>query len=101
MKKLIIMAAATVLTIAACGSSPMYNKGDAVGAITAAEHQLSRAESQNFAWRDTGKLIKKAKEALKKEDFDEAVKLANKAKQQSTLALEQAMAANKAGPHMK
>lgn len=101
MKKLLILAAVAALTISACGGGgASHTKGDASGAITAAEHQYNRAVSKNFAWRDTPKLIKKAKAALKEGDFDKAVKLAKKAKAQSTLALEQAMAANKAGPHM-
>jgi len=100
MKKLLILAAVTAFTIAACGGgSPSHTKGDAAGAITAAEHQYNRAKKKNFAWRDTPKLIKKAKKALKAGDFDKAVKLAKKAKKQSTDALSQAMAANKAGPH--
>lgn len=101
MKKLVILAAAALLTIAACGGSPSHTKNDAVGAITAAEHQYTRAKKKNFAWRDTGKIIKKAKAALKKGEFDKAVKLANQAKAQSTHALDQAMAANSEKPRYK
>ena len=88
MKKLIIAAAAAIL-MTACASGPTHTKNDATGAIGAAEHQTKRAKKKNYEWRDTGKLIKKAKAALKKGDFDSAVKLANKAKKQSTNALAQ------------
>lgn len=89
MKKIMILAAVAVLTISACASGPTHTKNDATGAISAAEHETARAKKKNYEWRDTGKLIKKAKEALKKDDFDTAVKLANKAKDQSTMALAQ------------
>lgn len=88
---MIILMAATALTITACAASgPAHTKNDATGAIAAAEHQTKRAAKKLFEWRDTGKLIKKAKAALKKGDFNTAVKLANKAKAQSSMALEQA-----------
>ena len=89
MKKIMILAAAAVLTISACASGPTHTKNDATGAISAAEHETARVSKVHYEWRDTGKLIKEAKEALKKGDFDTAVKLANKAKEQSTMALAQ------------
>ncbi|MGD8483710.1 MAG: hypothetical protein PVJ63_08835 [Thioalkalispiraceae bacterium] len=89
MKKIITLAAVTAFTLAACASGPVHSKNDAAGAITAAEHETNRAKKVNYEWRDTGKIIKKAKAALKKGDFDAAVKLANQAKTQSTLALQQ------------
>ena len=89
MKKIMILAAAAVLTISACASGPSHTKNDATGAISAAEHETARAKKKDYEWRDTGKIIKKAKEALKKGDFDTAVKLANNAKKQSTMALAQ------------
>ena len=92
--------AAIALTLTACAASgPTHTKNDAKGAIVAAEHQTKRAAKKFFEWRDTGKLIKKAKKALKKGDFDKAVKLANKAKAQSSNALDQAREQANAGPH--
>jgi len=89
MKKIITLAAIAAFTLAACASGPTHSKNDAAGAIAAAEHETSRAKKKSYMWRDTGKIIKKAKAALKKGDFDGAVKLANKAKKQSTMALAQ------------
>lgn len=89
MKKIITLAAIAAFTLGACAAGPTHTKNDAAGAITAAEHETNRAKKKNYEWRDTGKLIKKAKEAMKKGDFDKAVKLANEAKMQSTLALQQ------------
>lgn len=100
MKKIAVLFAAAALTLGACASSgPSHNENDALSAITAAEQQKKLAAKAGFEWRDTGKLIKKAKAALKKGDYDTAVKLANKAKRQSEHALEQAQVAQTAGPH--
>ncbi len=91
MKKLLILAAASII-LTACGSSEpamMHSKNDAASAIMAAEHEAGRAASENYEWRDTGKLIKSAKAALKEDKYDDAVKLATKAKKQSSLALMQ------------
>ena len=96
---MIILMAATALTISACASGPSHTKNDAKGAIAAAEHETMRANKKLYAWRDTGKIIKKAKKALKKGEYDKAVKLANKAKQQSTMALQQYAEQKNAGPH--
>ena len=89
MKKIITMAAVAAFTLAACASGPVHSKNDAAGAIAAAEHETSRAKKKNYEWRDTGKIIKSAKAAMKKGAFDAAVKLANTAKKQSTMALKQ------------
>lgn len=89
MKKIVTLAAIAAFTLAACASGPVHTKNDAAGAIAAAEHETSRATKKNYAWRDTGKIIKKAKAAMKKGEYDDAVKLANQAKKQSTLALQQ------------
>ena len=89
MNKIITLAAIAAFTLGACAAGPTHTKNDASGAITAAEHENSRAKKKNYEWRDTGKIIKKAKAALKKGDFDGAVKLANKAKKQATSALAQ------------
>lgn len=89
MKKIAILAITAALSLAACAAGPTHSAQDANSAITAAEHELSRAAKVDYAWRDTGKMIKKAKEAEKKGEYDDAVKLANKAKMQSTIALRQ------------
>jgi len=58
-------------------------------AIAAAEKSAAAAAAVDYEWRDTGKLIKEAKEAAAGGDFDKAVKLATKADQQGELAVKQ------------
>ena len=64
-------------------------QGDAAAAIAAAESAYKVALSELYAWRDTKKLIKKAKKALKAGDDAKAIKLANKAKKQAEDAVSQ------------
>lgn len=99
MKNLIILMVAIAFTIAACASGPTHTKNDAQGAIIAATHQNKRAAKKSYEWNNTRKWIKKAKAAMKKGDYDKAVKLANKAKREATLALIQAEDQKNAGPH--
>jgi hypothetical protein len=103
MRKIIPFAfiAAFALGLGACasGGGTEYTKGDAASAITAAEHETARAKKKGYEWRDTGKLLKKAKKAMKEENYAEAVKMANKAKRQSSNALAQAEAQANAGPN--
>jgi len=90
MKKTLLIALFSAILLSACGSSgPVHSAKDAESAILAAEFETGKAKKKNYAWRDTGKLIKKAKEAVKAGNFDEAVKLAGKAKRQSSNALAQ------------
>lgn len=62
---------------------------DAKAAIAAAKASLAKASALGYEWRDSGKLLKKAEAAQKAGNYDEAIKLANKAKQQGDLAVEQ------------
>ena len=61
----------------------------AVKAIAAADKARKKAASVDSEWRDTGKILKKAKAALKKGDFKKAIKLANKAEHQGHAGYEQ------------
>lgn len=105
MKKLIPFAVAATLALGGCASgggeqatSAMHNEKDAAAAITAAEKELASATAMNNAWRDTGSIIGKAKEAAKTGKYDDAVKLANQATQQSKDAIAQAEEQKNAGP---
>lgn len=98
MKKLIPFAVAAGLALSGCASSggdmsstasAMHTGKDAAAAIMAAEHELKLAQAARNEWRDTGKMIKKAKAAEKAGKYDEAVKLADAAKRQSVNALAQ------------
>ena len=66
--------------------------------IAAADAARKDAASLGFEWRDTGKLIKKAKEAEANFEFEKALKLAVRAKRQGESAQAQALAQQHAGP---
>ncbi len=61
-------------------------KEDAQKAIAAAEATNTKVGKVGFQWRDTGKIIKKAKNAVASKDYKKAVKLASKAETQGKLA---------------
>lgn len=88
MKKLIIAAAAAAL-MTACASAPTHTLKQANDALVDASAATAKVKKLNYEWRDTGKLIKKARKAKAAGDFDTAVKLANKAKRQSENAYAQ------------
>ncbi|HHH38257.1 MAG TPA: SoxXA-binding protein [Sedimenticola sp.] len=75
--------------IAVAGESGDTMAAEAEKAIAAAEEAQKMAASVDSEWRDVGKFIKKAKAAAKKGDYGDAIKLANKAKEQSDLGYEQ------------
>lgn len=62
---------------------------EAQQAIQDAEAAIAKAKSLAWVWRDTEKILKKAKKAAKEGKDDQAVKLANEAKMQAELAVEQ------------
>jgi hypothetical protein len=62
---------------------------EAASAINSAKAENKKAAAVGYEWRDTGKLLKKAEAAAKKGQNDEAIKLANKAKTQASLAIKQ------------
>ena len=91
MKKVII-AVASAAILSACGATgPTKSLEDANAAIVTASGANEKVKKVNYEWRDTGKLIKSARDAKGKGEFDEAVKLANKAKFQGDMGYEQAM----------
>jgi ParB-like chromosome segregation protein Spo0J len=82
--------------ILCCGMTTIA-LGDEVSAakvqklIDAADAARKQAAEVGGEWRDTSKMIKKAKDLLKKGEFVEAAKLANKAAKQGHLGYEQAV----------
>jgi hypothetical protein len=64
---------------------------DAEVAIKNAEAARKKAASVGGEWRDTGKIIKKAKEEIQGGDFNKAIFLANQAYNQGELGYQQAM----------
>lgn len=94
--KLVGLAAIVMSVAVGCASTQNENSGskgpsDAESAIAAAAAACKKAASVGGEWRDSGKFIKQAKEALKEGDEAKAIKLANKARQQCELGYEQAL----------
>jgi len=89
MKTLLLAATAALFLHACANTPPAPTAEDAEAAIRTAEQKTRQASDVNYEWRDTGKLIKKAEKALKAGKYEEAIKLANKAKRQAELAVEQ------------
>ncbi|MCU7852132.1 MAG: SoxXA-binding protein [Candidatus Thiodiazotropha sp. (ex Monitilora ramsayi)] len=94
-KKLILLL--TLLAAIVCGGTTTTLLADEASAakvqklIDAADAARKEAASVGGEWRDTGKMIKKAKKLLKKGDYTAAAKLANDAAKQGHLGYEQAM----------
>lgn len=97
MKSIIKLAAACVVAISlvACASGPTKTLDEANMAIKSAMTANGKAKKMYVEWRDTGKMLKKARKAKGKGDFDKAVKLANKAEKQAKNAVAQAKAQSK------
>ena len=100
MKTIIKLAAACALalSLAACESTPTKSLDDANMAIQAAMKANGKAKKMYVEWRDTGKILKKARKAKSKGDFDKAVKLAGKAEREAINAVAQANAQKNVKP---
>lgn len=79
----------TLLVFTCCSFLSTAVFASAEKAISSAETAQKAAAKMGYEWRDTGKLIKQAKELAKKGKSAEAIKLANKAEQQGTQAVAQ------------
>jgi nucleoid-associated protein YgaU len=96
-----LVLALLVTTLAACDSTPDKEEGSsAADAIAAAKAANKRAQNENYEWRDTGKLIKKAEKALADGDDAKAIKLANQARRQAENAVKQKFSELKRLEHM-
>lgn len=105
MKKLAIVVA-TLFVLVGCGTSEK-KEGEAAAsgaspeveaAIKEAEAAEKKAASADGEWRDTSKLLKKAKAAAAKGDNKTALKLAKDAKFQGDMGYQQSKEQEKAGP---
>ena len=82
-KKIALFAGSLFLT------TTVFASTDADQAISAAEAAQKSASKVGYEWRDTGKLISKAKELAKQGKSSEAIKLAKKAEEQGKDAVAQ------------
>ncbi len=97
-KNLAVLLLASLLGSVSCASE--QSKPDAASvdaAITAAEAARKQAASVGGEWRDTGKLIKKAKAAAETGDFAKAIALATQARKQAEAGYQQSMDQKNAG----
>ena len=78
------------LLVACAGNSVSADEQSFNASYEAADAARKKAASMNYEWRDTGKMLKKAKEAAGKGDYATAEKLANKARMQGEMAVAQA-----------
>jgi len=69
-------------------------------AIAAAKEANKKAKAVGYEWRDTGKLIEQAEKALSDSKYDDAIKLANKARKQAENAVAQEARENQRIAHM-
>jgi len=83
---LMVGASGSALAAGHAGGGAKGSKSDASKAIFNAVSETQKAAKVKYEWRDTYKIIGKAKKAFKKGDYGKAIKLANKAKKQSVLA---------------
>ncbi len=97
----IIRSAAIALALSGLVAGGAQASGDDAAqfkqAIEKAEAAEKKAGSVKGEWRDTGKIIKKAKAAAKKGDYGKAIKLANTAYRQGELGYQQAVEQKDAG----
>jgi hypothetical protein len=92
MKKLAVLASAALLLATTGVQANDAAKHAAAAAINDAVQAALAAGKARGEWRDTFKTIGKAKKAFKKGDYDQASKLAGKAKFQGEMGQQQAHA---------
>jgi hypothetical protein len=73
------------------GTALAADKASAEAAIAAAKAAQKAASAVGGEWRDTGKMIKKAEQAVADGNYGEAEKVAKKAEAQGKLGKEQAL----------
>jgi hypothetical protein len=95
--KTLAIAAATSWLITGCAGTSVEQQQAYDQALSAAEAAYQKALSVDFAWRDSGDLIKAAKEAAAKGEIEKATGLANESRNQSELAYNQYLEQKDAG----
>ena len=88
----IVLVFAVAVGCSSTSDSSGSNEQAAKDAIAAAKKANKDAKAVGYEWRDTAKIIKKAEKALEAEDYDKAIKLANKARRQAENAIAQEQA---------
>ena len=94
--KLNLLAAALLISLG--GNVSAADKASFDAAYAAADAARKGAAAVKFEWRDTRKILKKAKALAGKGDYAKAVALANQAKAQGEAAQQQAAEQEKLWP---
>jgi len=101
MKKIALFAAAACLTISGATFAAGHGKGpskkDVSSAIQAAVKSVEAAKAVRGEWRDSYKILGKAKKAYRKGKLADAMKLAKQVERQGKMGKAQAMAEANAG----
>lgn len=88
LKQISILASATVLLLSS-NAFAGATKANADQAISKATMANAAAQKVGYAWRDTAKMIKKAKKMASEKKYDKAIKTAKMAEAQGKNALAQ------------
>ncbi len=88
MKKLILISTITVAFLAGCAMNNPYASNGVDSAIANAQAKYNKAHSQMVAWKNTKKVLEKAKK-LAKSNPKKAIALANEAAYEAQTALDQ------------
>jgi hypothetical protein len=89
MKKIALAVLIGGMTVA--GTAVAADKSSAMAAVAAAKAAQKAAGAAGGEWRDTGKMIKKAEQAIADGNYGEAESVAKKAEAQGKLGKDQAM----------
>ena len=102
MKKRMLLSIVGSIGLFAGAQSAVADEWDALALkedIASATKEIDKAKALGFEWRDSRKLLKKAKQINAEGDYDKAKKLVAKAKKQGQVAVAQAHDQRNAGPH--
>jgi len=97
MKKIALLAAAVCLTVSGATLAAAPAKKDVAAAIQSAVKSVEAAKKDRGEWRDSYKILGKAKKAYHKGNMKKAMKLAKKVERQGKIGKAQAMAEKNAG----
>ena len=89
MKKVLLLSLFIVLTPISNIEANQFDEQTSSKIIQQAEKNYKKVLKVKNAWRDTKKIIKKAKKAHKEKDFKKSVTLARKALNEANMAYEQ------------
>ncbi len=92
MKKIALIVAAASLAISGATLAAGPSKKDVAAAIQAAVKSVEAAKKVRGEWRDSYKILGKAKKAYHKGDMKKAMKLAKKVERQGKMGKAQAIA---------